>query len=91
MKVKSARLGLLVEPAEVASNEAHVLVVPLFGLDAGEFNGLFREVDSDKPAIREPSSQEVQRPATPAADVQDTDAVLKSLTEAGNQRQNVAF
>ena len=81
-EVKSAGLGLLVEPAEVASNEARLLVRSLFGLHAGEFNGLFREIDSDKPAIREPSSQEVQRPAPPSADVQDTDAVLKPLIEA---------
>jgi len=33
-------LSLLLEPAQVASNEAHVLVAPLFGLDAGEFNGV---------------------------------------------------
>ena len=52
--VKSGRLGLLVEPAEVASNEARVLVASLFGFHAGEFNGRFREIDSDKPAIREP-------------------------------------
>ena len=58
-KVKSARLRLLVEPAEVASNEARVLVGSLFGFCAGEFNGLFREIDSNEPAIGEPGSQEV--------------------------------
>ena len=70
-EVKSAWLGLLVETAEVASDEAHVLVAPLFGLDAREFDSLFREIDSDEPAIREPSSQQVERPAPPAADVED--------------------
>jgi hypothetical protein len=90
-EVKSAWLGLLVETAEVASDEAHVLVAPLFGLDAGEFNRLFREIDSDEPAISEPGSQQVERPAPPATDVQDTDAVLKPLIEARHQRQNVAF
>ena len=45
-KVESARLRLLVETAEVASNEARVLVASLFGFHAGEFNGLFREIDS---------------------------------------------
>ncbi|MGA7905581.1 MAG: hypothetical protein WCA06_23380, partial [Terrimicrobiaceae bacterium] len=42
-------------------DEAHVLVAPLFGLDAREFDSLFREIDSDEPAIREPGSQQVQR------------------------------
>lgn len=90
-KVKSARLGLLVELAEVASNKACVLVASLFGFHAGEFNGLFREIDSDEPAIGKPGSQEVQRPVPPAADVQNADAVLKPLIEARNQRQTVAF
>jgi hypothetical protein len=44
---------MLVESAEVASNEARVLVASLFGFRAGKFNGLFQEIDSDKPAIRE--------------------------------------
>ena len=64
---------LLVESAAVASNEARVLVASLFGFHAGEFNGRFREIDSDKPAIEELGSQEVQRPDSPAPDVQDTD------------------
>ena len=70
---------------------ARVLVASLFGLHTAEFNSLLQEIDSDKPAIRKPDSQQVQRPAPSAAGIQDTDAVLKPLIEARNQRQNVAF
>jgi hypothetical protein len=59
-EVKSAWLGLLVEPAEIARDEAHVLVALPVCLDAGDFNGFFREVDSDELAVREPVSQQVQ-------------------------------
>jgi hypothetical protein len=58
-EVKSALLGLLVEPAEIARDEAHVLVALPVCVVAREFDGLFREIDSDEPAIREAVSQEV--------------------------------
>ena len=48
-------------------------------------------LQSRRPKSHHLSDKCLQRPAPPAADVEDTDAVLQPLIEARHQRQNVAF